>query len=362
VFDAVQSLFPNARGPGSIVASDAFDDFVADVWDSRNTLPVLDNREIGDSWIYGANSDPVKVRPGLTAITLHIVCFSSSCRFKNDGRVISNHVFALINKPQKQTKKQKNKKMRFFKNKTNFFQAILNVHATASALIVQVALFRSAARQRAACLADPASPCAVECATEFPAQVQAFERLLMKVGEHTWGHNGGDDRTMAGGWGNAALAELRADGASRAGAFTRQLERAWTEQRSFVANASRASPSVRVHAAAEHRAGVRGACRAQDVRHRGVHQADGHPCQHKHRGGERRLGSALSHLYSPISTLYPLISVLYSPISTLYSTRFSTRYSLHPTIYFLSPSLPLSLSLSLSISLCVCARARACDS
>ena len=135
MFDAVQSLFPNARGPGSIVASDAFDDFVADVWDSRDTLPVLDNREIGDSWIYGANSDPVKVRPGLSAIALHIVCFSSSCRFKNVGRVISNRVFCF--KKQTSKKKMRFETKRFFSNNTKRARDCLCSHRAGRAVPVR---------------------------------------------------------------------------------------------------------------------------------------------------------------------------------------------------------------------------------
>jgi hypothetical protein len=49
IMQGAQKLFPNAK----VLASDAFDDFINDVWAYRDTLPVLDNNEIGDSWIYG---------------------------------------------------------------------------------------------------------------------------------------------------------------------------------------------------------------------------------------------------------------------------------------------------------------------
>ena len=181
--------------------------------------------------------------------------------------------------------------------------------------------------------------------------------MLMKVGEHTWGHNGGDDRTVVGGWGNAALEELRTDGASRAGAFTRQLERAWTEQRSFVANAVRALPSgSMLRQSIEREFAVLAAPKTFDPA--GFTKQTGIPAN-----TSTGVGSVVcSALCSLLSALCSLLSVFYSPIYTLYSTRFSARFSLHPTLYFLflPPSLSLSLlSLSLSLSRCVCARAHA---
>ena len=56
IFAAVRSFFPNA----TVVASDAFDDFVADVLPVLHTLPVV-TAELGDTWIYGADADPLKV-------------------------------------------------------------------------------------------------------------------------------------------------------------------------------------------------------------------------------------------------------------------------------------------------------------
>jgi hypothetical protein len=49
IFSEVAAAFPQAQ----VVASDAFDDFVADVLGMAHTLPVVTG-EIGDTWIYGA--------------------------------------------------------------------------------------------------------------------------------------------------------------------------------------------------------------------------------------------------------------------------------------------------------------------
>merc|ERR1712178_628885 len=56
ILKAVRGLYPNA----DVVASDAFDDFVAAAWEHRATLPVV-TAEIGDTWIYGASTDPLRV-------------------------------------------------------------------------------------------------------------------------------------------------------------------------------------------------------------------------------------------------------------------------------------------------------------
>ena len=62
---------------------------------------------------------------------------------------------------------------------------------------LKMALFREAARQRQACIA------AGECDPGAPA-MRAFDRLLMKVSEHTWGWNNGDIRQPSS-WDNTAL-------------------------------------------------------------------------------------------------------------------------------------------------------------
>ena len=100
IFTSIQKMFPKA----SVSASDAFDDFIRAVEPFKAQLPIV-SAEIGDTWIHGASTDPLKV-----------------------------------------------------------------------------SLFRSASRQRAKCLqaqnCDPAAD-----SPEF----KTFERLLTKVGEHTWG-------------------------------------------------------------------------------------------------------------------------------------------------------------------------------
>lgn len=106
-FDGVEAAFPDA----TVVASDAFDDFVADVLPFVHTLPTV-TAEIGDTWIMGANSDPAKV-----------------------------------------------------------------------------AKFRAASRARARCAA------ASRCGEDVEPGIRAFDRLLLKVAEHTWGWNDGPLRT-----------------------------------------------------------------------------------------------------------------------------------------------------------------------
>ena len=107
IYDSLEATFPHA----TVVASDSFDDFVQDVQPFLRYLPVVE-KEIGDTWIMGASSDPVKV-----------------------------------------------------------------------------ALFRAASRVRAACLGN--------CSEETEPNIHAFDRLLLKVSEHTWGWNGGNLRTPA---------------------------------------------------------------------------------------------------------------------------------------------------------------------
>jgi len=137
----------------NVTSVDAFDEFIRAVEPHKTKLALV-TAEIGDTWIQGASSDPLKV-----------------------------------------------------------------------------ALFRSASRQRAKCLA--ADSC--EPAPDSPS-FKTFERLLMKVGEHTWGWNGGDTRT--GGWSNAAFAaEKKTDDQYRT------VVKTWQEQRAFILNAVAALPS-----------------------------------------------------------------------------------------------------------------------
>ena len=141
IFTAVQSIYPHA----TLHPSDAFDDFISAVWPIRNSLPVV-TQEIGDTWIQGASSDPLKV-----------------------------------------------------------------------------AQFRAISSVRAACVASG------ECNMN-DADFQAFDRLLMKVGEHTWGWNGGDIRTTN--YANDELAKAIATNAQFSTAII-----TWKEQRAFIQNA-----------------------------------------------------------------------------------------------------------------------------
>jgi|EP01047_Picozoa_sp_COSAG01_P006611 hypothetical protein len=143
VFAEAQKMFPSA----TVVASDAFDDFVQAVQPVQHLLELVD-AEIGDSWIHGSSADPLKV-----------------------------------------------------------------------------ALFRSASRHRAACV--KAGSCDPPAGS---ARFRTFERLLLKIGEHTWGWAGGD--TQKAPWDNAGLQiQLRTNPSYR------QAVASWEEQRSFVLNA-----------------------------------------------------------------------------------------------------------------------------
>lgn len=143
IFESAQRMYPAAN----ITAVDALDGFVGAVAPHMSKLPLV-TAEIGDTWIRGASSDPLKV-----------------------------------------------------------------------------ALFRSASRQRSMCMA--AANC--EPAATSPA-FKDFERLLVKVGEHTWGWNGGD--TREGGWDNADFAAKR-----KTDPQYRTAAKTWQEQRTFVQNA-----------------------------------------------------------------------------------------------------------------------------
>ena len=143
VFTEAQKMFPGA----TVVASDAFDDFIQAVEPVQHILELV-SAEIGDSWIHGSSADPFKV-----------------------------------------------------------------------------ALFRTASRHRAACVNKGSCDPPVGS-----ARFQTFERLLLKVGEHTWGWSGGD--TQKAPWTNTGLqTQLRTDPSYA------QAVASWQEQRSFVTNA-----------------------------------------------------------------------------------------------------------------------------
>lgn len=56
VYASVRQMYPRAE----VVASDAFDDFVRDALPFKSTLPVV-TAEIGDTWVHGADADPLRV-------------------------------------------------------------------------------------------------------------------------------------------------------------------------------------------------------------------------------------------------------------------------------------------------------------
>jgi len=70
IFDVVKNMFPGAK---EVVASDAFDDFIDQVWEVRNTLKVVE-AEIGDTWMMGADADPLKVALFRSASRVHQAC------------------------------------------------------------------------------------------------------------------------------------------------------------------------------------------------------------------------------------------------------------------------------------------------
>jgi hypothetical protein len=69
VFDEVKSRYPTAE----VVASDGFDDFLAEVLPVKHTLPLV-TAEIGDTWMMGANADPLKVALFRAAQRAHAEC------------------------------------------------------------------------------------------------------------------------------------------------------------------------------------------------------------------------------------------------------------------------------------------------
>ncbi len=154
VYDYVSARYPEAK----VSASDAFDDFVSDVFPHRDSLPVV-TAEIGDTWMMGANSDPLKI-----------------------------------------------------------------------------SLFRGASRAHAACIRDGDAACLGKNASASDVEaLRSFERLLMTVGEHTWGWNGGHVRRRS--WSNKELQEsLRTD------VQFQTAVRTWREERAFLRNALEALP------------------------------------------------------------------------------------------------------------------------
>jgi hypothetical protein len=101
-----------------------------------------------------------------------------------------------------------------------------------------VALFKAAARLHAACIrAGGDVGCMGTGSAADVAALRTFERLLMTVGEHTWGWNGGDTRRHS--WSNPQLKESLATNPQFQTAVL-----TWVEQRAFIRNAVAALPSA----------------------------------------------------------------------------------------------------------------------
>ena len=96
----------------------------------------------------------------------------------------------------------------------------------------KVALYRAASSTHAACVRSQSAACA---SVNGEAAFHDFERLLMVMGEHTWGWNGGSTKTKS--WSNEELKEsLRSDKDFAAAVLS------WTEQRKFLQHAVEALP------------------------------------------------------------------------------------------------------------------------
>jgi len=161
IYDYVQAKYPGA----SVEGSDGFDDFMEAVAPYKDTLPVV-TAEIGDTWMMGATSDPLKV-----------------------------------------------------------------------------ALYRAASRAHSACVRAGGDTACVGTDPADVARLRTFERLLLNLGEHTWGWNGGDIRRKS--WANEELAHsLATDTQFQTAVLT------WLEQRSFIHNAVAALPATSPLAAA----------------------------------------------------------------------------------------------------------------
>ncbi|ELR18406.1 uncharacterized protein ACA1_138180 [Acanthamoeba castellanii str. Neff] len=147
VFQQLEKEFPNA-----VVQGSTFDEFVEQLKTVRTSLPVIES-EIGDTWIYGVASDPLKL-----------------------------------------------------------------------------AQFREVLRLRRACLA------ARSCSPS-DAAFREFDRLLTKVGEHTWGV---DVKTFLNDFTHWSNSEFEA---AKNGSNFALMVNSWIEQRSFITNALRALSS-----------------------------------------------------------------------------------------------------------------------
>lgn len=142
IFQKVQAAFPNA----TVRSSDAYEEFLDAVKPVKDLLPTI-TQELGDSWIHGVSTDPVKVATYRAALRARKLCQSEG-RWDFNGRAEN-----------------------------------------------------------------------------------AFDRLVVKVGEHTWGDNSHECREAP--WNNTALHRTLEDGTWQG----QKCIATWKEQRNYILNA-----------------------------------------------------------------------------------------------------------------------------
>eukprot|EP00040_Diaphanoeca_grandis_P025095 m.138598 g.138598 ORF g.138598 m.138598 type:complete len:904 (+) comp30005_c0_seq1:320-3031(+) len=274
IFKEVQQMYPKAK----IHASDAFDDFVSAVLPYKSTLPVV-TAEIGDTWIQGASSDPLKV-----------------------------------------------------------------------------AQFRAISRLRSEC---------IEAGTCDPttAEFKTFDRLLMKVGEHTWGWNGGGIRNSM--YSNDELQKSIHD--LKNTPYFQTAIYTWQEQRAFITNAiASLSPTnpLRVAIAAE-LAAITPTTAFDETGFVAVDESEVFSIGLKSSIGFDTSG-AISHLVSPSGKEWAGVSnqiarIWYQGMDVDYFNDFSTTYNGHIAGNFAKPGLNLS-AISSNMSLVKLQKKQGADS
>eukprot|EP00943_MAST-04B_sp_MAST-4B-sp1_P001592 g1592.t1 len=92
IFGVISNLFPHAE----IVSSDAFDDFITDIMQYKDTLPVV-TQEIGDTWIMGITADPKKVALFRACSRIHSKCvLENTCIQKSNNDTIAFRSFERL--------------------------------------------------------------------------------------------------------------------------------------------------------------------------------------------------------------------------------------------------------------------------
>ena len=92
IYDVIRDLYPGAE----LAPSDAFDDFISDIMPYKDTLPVI-TEEIGDTWIMGVSSDPLKVALYKSISRVHSNCVKdNSCIEKSNKNVSAFKTFERL--------------------------------------------------------------------------------------------------------------------------------------------------------------------------------------------------------------------------------------------------------------------------